>query len=151
MEGQRGSEERARLLEEQGLRFAQDMALEPREEPGGWYGAWISPQRADPEWVWCGSMWFPALDGELWIKSPFRTYTLYYGPGHVPIDIPTWYLTLELPAAGSSHLPRQGTAYYPAGGPPNSNFEYRQQDQRVHLLMGGTTERLTPAGVIYAR
>ena len=125
------------------------IAPDGQEDGGEWFGLWITDLSND-ETTWIGSLKFPLQDGKATMGSYSQAVLELYGLGTVrPIDIPRWHVSVGRPSGdgvpatwGFTSYPPHNTAHDPL---PNSDVRYDPSEERVHLVVGGATERMTPA------
>ena len=124
------------------------IAPEGRDADGEWFGLWIT-DLTTYETTWIGSLKFPLLNGTATF-GPYSSATieLYGYPQIRPIDIPQWHVSVK-PPMGDGATATWGFTRYPfddsENALPNSDVRYDPSDGAAHLILGGTTERKTPA------
>ena len=118
------------------------------EDNGVWFGLWITDLSTGIE-TWIGSLKFPLLDDRAVIQAPVATVVEVYGRRTRPIDIPNWSVSIQRPE-GDGRRPSGGYTVYSGLGEPilNSEIRYDPSDDMVHIEVGGTTKRRTPAGAV---
>ena len=118
------------------------------ETDGEWFGLWITDLSTSAT-TWIGSLKFPLPNGTATME-PYAIATIeLYGTGPIrPIDVPQWHVSVKRPL-GDNVPAEVGFTRYPydksENALPNSDVWYDPLEDRVHLLVGGTTERKTPA------
>ena len=118
------------------------------DSDGEWFSAWITDLDTDKA-TWIGSLKFPLLDGTAKMQPRSATTIQMHGFDQIrPIDIPQWHVSLGRPS-GDSVFAVKGFTTYPFDGHenalPNSDVRYDESEDRTHLIVGGTTERRSPA------
>ena len=118
------------------------------EDDGEWFSFWVTDQMRD-ETTWIGAVRFPLMDGQALMEPHAQATIEIYGKELVrPIDIPKWHVSVGRPL-GDGVPATWGYTSYPFDGFENellnSNVRYDPQEGRAHLVMGGDTERRTPA------
>ena len=129
------------------VRIAPD-GLDP---DGEWFGLWITDLATDLT-TWIGSLKFPLLDDTATIKPHSSATIELYGNEPIrPIDIPQWHVSVKRPL-GDNVRASWGFTSYPYDDSdnalPNSDVRYDPSEDRVHLRVGGVTERKTTAGYV---
>jgi hypothetical protein len=113
------------------------------EADGEWFSVWITDLGTDAT-TWMGALKFPLVRGSALIRSDFITTLELYGGQTRPIDIPEWYVTVELPIADGVPAPAAVTDY-PYDDSPNallnSNVRFDLSESTAHFRIGGVTER----------
>ena len=122
------------------------------EPDGEWFSLWVTDLGTD-DTTWIGSMKFPLLDGTATMEPRSSATIELYGIGPIrPIDIPQWHVSVKRPL-GDNVPPTWGFTSYPYDDSENallnSDVWYDTSEGRAHLIVGGTTERKTPAGGVY--
>ena len=114
------------------------------EGDGEWFSFWVTDLERG-ETTRLGSFKFPLQDGDAFM-APHASATIeLYGKGPSrPVDIPEWHVSVRRPW-GDGVPATWGSTSYPFGDPvnvlPSSDVRYDRQEERVHLKVGGTTER----------
>ena len=126
------------------MRLAPDGA----DPDGIWYALHIT-DKATGITTWAGSLKFPLVE-----ETPVLTYYSYstleiYGNRIRPIDIPEWHVSIKPPLT-NGQLPYSVDPEHSHfnGEIANSDVQYEPADDRVHLRVGGTTERVGPVDEI---
>ncbi len=129
------------------------MAPDGLEADGEWYGLWITDLNNN-ETTWIGSLKFPLQEGTTAFFPPAASTSLgLYGASTPvrPIDLPQWHVSVGIPQ-GDGITAIGSSTRYPSDGYENallnSNVRYDSSDERVHLVLGGATERITEAAQI---
>ena len=119
------------------------------DSDGEWFGLWITDLATNTT-TWIGSLKFPLLNGTAVIQPhSSATIELYGGYEPIrPIDIPQWHVSVKRPW-GDDVQSTWGFTNYPWDDSENALFNsdvwYEPSEDAAHLLVGGTTERRTPA------
>ena len=119
------------------------------EDDGEWYGLWITDLGND-ETTWIGSLKFPLQEGTTAMSPRASTSLGLYGDSTTlrPIDLPQWHVSVGIPQ-GDGIAAIDGLTRYPSDGSANallnSDARYDSFERRVHLVLGGATERITDA------
>ena len=123
------------------------------EADGEWYGLWITDLSND-ETTWIGSLKFPLQEGTTaFLPRAASTNIGLYGASTPfrPIDLPQWHVSVGIPQGDGVRAIGASTRY-PSDGYENallnSNVRYDSIEERLHLVLGGATERLTDAAQI---
>jgi len=119
------------------------MSIRPdgSDKDGDWYGVWLTNYTTDAT-VWAGSLRFPYDDsGETFIRGSTYTTLEIYGDEIRPIDIPAWYVSMQIPVAGDVRPAYGVPGYLPFNG-QILNSDFRYDAGAVHFRVGGTTERV---------
>ncbi|MYC32812.1 MAG: fibronectin type III domain-containing protein [Chloroflexi bacterium] len=114
---------------------------------GEWFGLWIT-DLATNETTWIGSLKFPLLNGVAQISpSSYSTLEIYGNPPIRPIDIPQWHVSIKRTLGDNVPSVRGLPGYGLTSDSTvrNSEVRYDPEEDAVHLQVGGTTERKTPA------
>ena len=114
------------------------------EDGGEWFSLWITDLKSGEE-TWIGALKFPLEDGELrMLPHASATIELYGNPRIRPIDIPLWHVSVGRPL-GDGAPAAWGFTSYPYDDSENALFNsdvrYDTEEERAHLVVGGTTER----------
>ena len=123
------------------------IASDGLESDGEWFGLWIT-DLATNETTWIGSLKFPLLNGAEQINpGSYSTLEIYGNPPIQPIDIPQWHVSIKRPVGDNVRAVRglPGYSMFTGDALQNSEVRYDPSDDVVHLQVGGTTERKTPA------
>ena len=119
------------------------MSIRPdgSDEDGEWYGVWLTDYTNDTT-VWAGSLRFPYDDsGKTFIRGSTYTTLEIYGDEIRPIDIPEWYVSMQIPVAGDVR-PGYGVPGYSPFNGQILNSDLRYEAGATHFRVGGTTERV---------
>ena len=123
------------------------------EADGEWYGLWITDLSND-ETTWIGSLKFPLQEGTTAFLPPAAATSIgLYGASMPfrPIDLPRWHVSVGIPQGDGVRAIGASTRY-PSDGYENallnSNLRYDSVEERLHLVLGGATERITEAARI---
>ncbi len=104
--------------------------------------------------TWAGSLKFPLLNDTAVIRGPsYSTIEVYGGGAPIrPIDVPILHVSLNRPV-GDGHKSSWGVIdYSPFNGDiMNSEARYESDEDVVHLIVGGLTERRTPESAVTFR
>ena len=124
------------------------------DSAGEWFGLWITDLDTN-ETTWIGSLKFPLVDDTATIgPHSSATIEVYGGPSIRPIDVPQWHVSVKRPL-GDGVQSEWGATSYPYDNSDNtllnSDVWYDLSEDRAHLLVGGVTERKTPAGLVNFR
>ena len=121
----------------------------PLEDDGVWFGLWITELRSGVT-TWIGSLKFPLLDGKGVITATSYSTMEIYGHSQIrPIDIPRWHVSIERPTMDGAPSRRGVTEYSGFHGQiVNSDVWYDPEDDVVHIVAGGMTERTTESQTI---
>ena len=129
------------------------IAPDGQETDGEWYGLWITNLNNN-ETTWAGSLKFPLQEGTTaFFPRAASTNIGLYGASMPfrPIDLPQWHVSVGIPQ-GDGIAAIGGLTRYPSDGSENallnSNVRYDSSEERVHLVLGGATERITDAAQI---
>ncbi len=117
------------------------------DSDGEWFGLWITDLDAG-ETTWIGSLKFPLSDGAARIKpNSYSTLEIYGNDPIRPIDIPQWHVSIKRPLGDNVPSVRglPGYGLTTDSAVQNSEVRYDPPEDAVHLQVGGTTERKTPA------
>ena len=123
------------------------------EDDGEWYGLWITDLGND-ETTWIGSLKFPLQEGTTAIRPHTSASLGLYGASTAfrPIDLPQWHVSVGIPQ-GDGIAAIGALTRYPSDGTDNallnSDARYDSSERRVHLVLGGTTERITDAAQLF--
>ena len=111
------------------------------DEDGEWYGVWIHDYTADTT-VSVGSLRFPYDETEKTsIRGSVYTTLEIYGDEIRPIDIPEWYVSMQLPVAGDAR-PAYGEPGYSSFNGQILNSDIVYDAGEVHFRVGAMTERI---------
>ena len=118
------------------------------ESEGEWFGLWITDLGTDAT-TWIGSLKCPLANGTATIRPHSPATLEMYGASPIrPIDIPQWHVSVKRPS-GDDVVSSWGFTSYPYDDSgfalPNSDVWCDPSEGRAHLLVGGATERKTPA------
>ena len=121
------------------------LAPDGLDADGEWFGLWITDLAAN-ETTWVGSLKFPLLNGTATIKPNSYSALEIYGNKKIrPIDIPQWRVSVEMPLGDNEPSSRGFMGYSGLSDNPlliqNADVRYDQSEGRVHLSVGGATER----------
>ena len=119
----------------------------PLEDDGAWYGLWIT-DLASGVVTWIGSLKFPLVDGSALLAARSYSTIEIYGRPTRPIDIPQWHVSIERPTMDGVPSAWGATTYSPFNE-QILNSEIRYEDDAVHIVVGGITERTTIAQTIH--
>ena len=119
------------------------------ESDGEWFSLWITDLGTD-QTTWIGSLKFPLLDGTALMQpSSSATIELQGIEPIRPIDVPQWHVSFNRPS-GDNVFAEWGATTYPfddhVNALPNSDVRYDESEDKAHLVLGGSTERKSPAG-----
>ena len=118
------------------------------DSDGAWFSVWLT-ERSSGVTTWIGALKFPLHRGTADLP-PLRGATIeLYGVAPArPIDTPVWHVSVNRPI-GDGESPVGLVTQYPFDDSPNalfnSNVRYDPEQDRVHLVIGGITERQDPA------
>ena len=114
------------------------------DEDGEWFSLWIT-DLGNGETTWIGALKFPLEDGVARMNPHSSATIELYGIGPVrPIEVPVWHVSVGRPN-GDGMPAVWGFTNYPfddsENALPNSDVRYDADEERAHLIVGGTTER----------
>ncbi len=114
---------------------------------GDWFGLWIT-EKSTGRTTWAGSLRFPrmASDQPAEITSYVISSVEVYGQPVRPIDIPEWHISILAPMGDSNSPPDYADRVYLSGEIQNSDAEYSDDPNRIHIRLGGDTERKNVQG-----
>ena len=114
------------------------------EKDGEWFSLWITDLDSGEE-TWIGALRFPLEGGTATMRPhALATIELYGTPPIRPIDIPLWRVSVRKPLGDGAPATWGFTSYLYDDSENalfNSDVRYDAQEERAHLVMGGTTER----------
>ena len=131
------------------MRIAQDG---DDDADGRWFGLWITDISSGVE-TKLGSLKFPLVDGN---QPTIRARSDVFGSliaitGEIPLnarDIPVFEAAIGLPDDSEGDPPHEATVGYSllGRGIANANVSYDSTAGKVIMRVGGTTDKVTPAG-----
>ena len=125
------------------------IAPDEHEVDEAWHGVWFTDLDTG-ETVWVGSLKFPDEDGDINLHAEGYSTLEIYGLSSIrPIDIPEWYVSLDVPEGDGEPADRASLGYSVVWEQDVSNSDVQYLDGRVHLRIGGTTMQVGKAREIY--
>ena len=115
---------------------------------GDWFGLWLTEQ-ASGRTTWIGALRFPHGAEIAYLLS---SIVEVYGQSIRPIDIPVWHVSIAPPLGDWDSLPGTArTIYRHDDEIRNTEMWYQADENRVHMKVGGGTQRQTIQTGAYTR